>query len=144
MVAAENEVKVEYPAKVEDDVMRHIVIVGNPKSGKTALLNHLQSVHKRKVINLNELVEWNKENNTPAYTHYELFLAQKSTEIRNIENEREKLLKKAGKKSKELEDKWGPIPVNQYNFIPEDVFKKLIQDRISHPDCNAGVMFDNL
>ena len=74
-MAAENEVKVEYPVKVEDDVMRHIVIVGNPRSGKTALLNHLQSVHKRKVINLNELVEWNKENNTPAYTHYELFLS---------------------------------------------------------------------
>ena len=39
--ASENEVKVDYPKRVKDDVMRHIVIMGTPKSGKTSLLNHL-------------------------------------------------------------------------------------------------------
>jgi hydrocephalus-inducing protein len=53
-------------------------------------------------------------------------------------------LKKAGKKSKELEDKWGPIPLHLYTYVSEDVLKKLIAARIAHEDCNAGVMFDNL
>ena len=35
----ENEVIVEYPKRVEDDVMRHVIIMGHPKSGKSALLN---------------------------------------------------------------------------------------------------------
>lgn len=61
-----------------------------------------------------------------------------------VEVEREKLLKKAGKKSKELEDKWGVIPVHLYQYLSEEIIKKLILSRMSHPDCNAGVMFDNL
>ena len=144
IIAAENEVKVEYPRRVEDDVMKHIIIMGPPKCGKTALLKHLEEVQKRKIVNMNELVEWNKENATQAYSAFEAYQNQRQNEIKIVEQEREKLLKKAGKKSKELEDKWGPIPVNLYTYVSEDVLKKLIAARLQHEDCNAGAMFDNL
>jgi hydrocephalus-inducing protein len=61
-----------------------------------------------------------------------------------VEVEREKLLKKAGKKSKELEDKWGPIPIQLYEYLSEDVIKGLLACRLNEPDCNAGVVFDGL
>lgn len=41
MIASENEVKVEHPVRVEEDVMLHIIIMGNPRCNKTALLEYL-------------------------------------------------------------------------------------------------------
>jgi hydrocephalus-inducing protein len=58
--------------------------------------------------------------------------------------EREKFLKKAGKKAKEFEDKWGPIPEHLYYMPTESILTALIRDRIKHPECNAGVIFDGL
>ena len=62
IIQSENEVKVEYPAKVAEDVMKHIFILGWPKSGKTTMMQHLETTHKRKIIKLDELVDWNREN----------------------------------------------------------------------------------
>lgn len=124
--------------------MQHVVMMGQPRSNKSALLMHLQGVHKRKLVNMNELVEWNRDNQTEAWLMMEQYQASKQNEIKVVEAEREKLLKKAGKKSKELEDKWGAIPLHLYQYVSEELLKKLIQCRMAHPDCNAGVMFDNL
>lgn len=41
------------------------------------------------------------------------------------------MLKKAGKKSKELEDKWGPIPTHLYEYISEEVLVELIKARLA-------------
>lgn len=61
-----------------------------------------------------------------------------------VNAEREKLKKKAGKKAPELDAKWGPIKEEYYTYLPEDVLVACIQDRLAHPDCNAGAIFDNL
>jgi hydrocephalus-inducing protein len=61
-----------------------------------------------------------------------------------VQAERDKLLKKAGKKSKELEEKWGPIPVEHYEYLSEEVFRELLLARLAAPDCNAGAMFDDI
>jgi tRNA uridine 5-carbamoylmethylation protein Kti12 len=42
--------------------MKHVFVMGWPKSGKTTMLQHLETTHKRKIIRLDELVDWNKEN----------------------------------------------------------------------------------
>jgi hydrocephalus-inducing protein len=35
-------IKVEYPKRVSEDVLKNIVIMGPPKCGKTYLANHLE------------------------------------------------------------------------------------------------------
>ena len=53
-------------------------------------------------------------------------------------------MKKAGKKSKEFEDKWGPIRYEILNLLPEDILVELIQERMKSVEFNAGAVFDNL
>jgi len=53
-------------------------------------------------------------------------------------------LKKAGKKSKDLEDKWGPVPIHIYEYINEENLTALLKARLAHGDCAAGAIFDNL
>lgn len=52
------------PKKVADDQIQHILIVGPPKCGKTTLAQYLQKEHRRKVINMGEILEWNIEQGT--------------------------------------------------------------------------------
>ncbi|CAD8206755.1 unnamed protein product [Paramecium octaurelia] len=144
IVIQETMIKVEYPKKVSEDVLKNIVIMGPPKCGKTHLANYLEQTHRRKVINMNELVQWNQENQTQAYQQLEQYLQQRQNEIQFVQQEREKLLKKAGKKSKDLEDKWGPIPLHLYEYLSEEIIVKLLKARLAHEDCGAGAIFDNL
>ena len=69
--------KVEYPAKVADEVMKHVFVLGWPRSGKTAMMRHLEGTHKRKLIRLDELVDWNRDNQTDGFRKYEKFLAER-------------------------------------------------------------------
>lgn len=71
-------------------------------------------------------------------------MAARQGELSIVQAEREKLLKKAGKKSKDLEDKWGPIPTHLYEYLNEEVLSAMIKARLSHEDCAAGAIFDNL
>ncbi len=73
IISLENEVKVEYPTKVAEDVMKHILIIGWPKAGKTTMMQHLETVHKRKIIKLDELVNWNRDNQTEGFKKFEKF-----------------------------------------------------------------------
>lgn len=52
--------------KVDDDQLHHVVIYGPPKSGKTKLARALNKEHQRHVLSLEEVVEWNINNNTPV------------------------------------------------------------------------------
>ena len=38
--------------------MLHVVVFGPPGCGKTYLCKNLSKIHKRQVINMNELVDW--------------------------------------------------------------------------------------
>ena len=58
---------------------------------------------------MSEIVEWNLDNKTAAAKKVQDYLHDKELEKDKINEEREKLKKKAGKKAEELEKKWGPI-----------------------------------
>lgn len=53
-------------------------------------------------------------------------------------------MKKAGKKAAELENKWGPINENQFFYIKEDILVECMEERLKHPECNAGIIVDGL
>lgn len=52
--------------KVDDDKLHHIIIFGPTGVGKTQLARQLSKQHKRCIINMNDLLEWNVSNNTEA------------------------------------------------------------------------------
>lgn len=52
--------------------------------------------------------------------------------------------KKAGKKANELEEKWGPINEEQFQYLSEEIFEQCLRERLAQPDCNAGVIIDGL
>lgn len=56
----------DMPKKVDDDQVMHIVIMGPKKSGKSKLARNLSKEHRRQIINLDEILEWNISNNTRA------------------------------------------------------------------------------
>ena len=62
----------------------------------------------------------------------------------NVANERAAIIAKAGKKAKEAEDKLGPFDEDSFGYLPEDVLCELLDARLKHPECAAGVIFDNL
>jgi hypothetical protein len=47
--------------------------MGHPKSGKSTMCAHLESIHRRKVINIADIFDWNKDNLTDAYKLYEAY-----------------------------------------------------------------------
>jgi replication-associated recombination protein RarA len=46
------EKKIEYPRKVEDKDMQHVIVYGYPGSGKTAMCEHIAKEHKRCLVTL--------------------------------------------------------------------------------------------
>jgi len=68
----------------------------------------------------------------------------KKIEFENITADREKLKKKAGKKAPELDAKWGPVNERQFKYLPEEVLEECLRDRMKHPSCNAGLIFDGI
>ena len=38
----------------------------------------------------------------------------------------------------------GPSNEAFYEFLPEDLWLEAIRQRVKHPECNAGCVFDNL
>lgn len=52
--------------KVDDDKLHHVILFGPTGVGKTQLARQLNKQHKRCIINMNELLEWNINNNTDA------------------------------------------------------------------------------
>lgn len=61
-----------------------------------------------------------------------------------IIEERDKAIKKAGKKAKEVEDKMGPLIEEVFEYLSEDILVEMLLERIKVPECAAGVIIDNL
>ena len=141
----------DYPRKVEDKYLHHVVILGPPGSGRSTLaagLAGLGGIRKdegrRGIVNLNELLEWNIAQKTPAAEKAEAYLAERRRDMENILAERDKIIKKAGKKAKQKEEELGPLNEAPYHYLTEEILEEMLQQRLSHPDCNAGCIFDNL
>lgn len=58
MKLTEAEQTTEYPRKVTPENMLHLVLMGPPKSGKSHVALNIQSLYKKCVINLDEVVDW--------------------------------------------------------------------------------------
>lgn len=54
--------------------MLHVVFVGPNKSGRTSIMQALKKEHKRAIVNMNELLDWNIGMGTPAATAATQFL----------------------------------------------------------------------
>lgn len=141
----------DYPRKVEDKFLHHVVILGPPGSGKTTLAAGLSSLGgirkdegRRGIVNLSELLEWNLSQKTPAADKAEAYLSERRKDMENILSERDKIIKKAGKKAKQKEEELGAFNEAPYHYLTEEIMEELLQQRLSHPDCNAGCIFDNL
>lgn len=65
---------IEYPKKVDPENMLHVVVYGPSKSGKTSTAQALRKEHKRAIVNLNEILDWNINSGTPAGTKANEFL----------------------------------------------------------------------
>ena len=86
-----------------------MVIFGYPGCGKTYLAKYLNKEHKRALVNMNEIFEWNRANKTEAYVKAQAFLDARKAEVDRINAEKEKLTKKL-KKGANLEEKWNQDP----------------------------------
>lgn len=58
--------------------------------------------------------------------------------------ERDKVLKKAGKKSAQYEQVMGVFDEATYKYLPESMVVGMLQERLAAKDCNAGAIFDDL
>lgn len=123
---------VEYPKKVEDDKLHHIVIFGVEGCGKSELARILAKEQKRCVVRFSEVVDWVRENCADSAVGKRVADTLKALddERNKIVDEREKLKKKAGKKAPELETKWGPVNDAQFQYLPEDLIEECIKARL--------------
>lgn len=55
-----------------------MILIGSDKIGKTTAIQELSKHHKRGVVNLNELKEWNIQHKTQPGLDVEKYLAEKA------------------------------------------------------------------
>ena len=130
---------VQYPTRIADNLKRFIVVFGPEKSGKTQLAKTLAKTHLRGVVNMDELLEWNKANKTEAAQKAEDHIYSRIEEKQVYTAEKEKERKKKKKK-----DQDEPINVDHFDWLPEEILVELLQERLKDIDCNTGAIFDNL
>jgi DNA-binding NtrC family response regulator len=94
---------IEMPQKVQEDKLHHVIICGPTGCGKTYAARQLSKTHKRCIVNMSELLEWNQNARTKAYDLAEEALAKNQKVLSEIMLERDTLIKKAGKKGAQVE-----------------------------------------
>ena len=134
----------DFPKRVEKEFLHHVILWGMKGVGKTKLAQSLQETHKRDIFSLSEVIDWNIEKETEAGKNVQAYLQERLAERDVIEGERNKLLKKAGKKAGDLEAKWGPINESQFKYVKEELFVDCIRARMDTESAGAGVMIEGL
>ena len=131
-----------YPMKLDDDRKVHFVIFGPPGVGKTALVKNIHKKHERGIVNMDELYDWNINHKTEAG-----IAAKEAIEARNEEREAYAAEKDKERKKKNPPKKGEvqpPINTDHFDWLDHNIVTNLVAERIKFPDCNAGVVFDNL
>jgi adenylate kinase family enzyme len=132
--------EIVYPPKVPDEKKMHIVIMGPPGIGKAPLIKFLNKRHRRFVINLSDVLQWNFEKETPICEKARAHLDERRKDYDDACVEREK----RNKKRKKGADEEPPVNRGEFEYMTEDIIVELLQERLAAPDCNAGVIFDNI
>ena len=105
------------------------MVTGPPKCGKSHVASTIATLHNRALIKFDEVVEWVIKSDSEAGKKITAYLEERHKEKETAAAEREKAFKKAGKKAKEL---------------TEEMWVEALKERIRHPECGAGCVFDNL
>lgn len=135
----------KYPHPISEEDKNNIIIIGPPKSGKTSLCLEQKKIHKRGIVDMNTLLEWNKEHGfTESLEKAEIYLEDKKKELELVKAEREKVLKKAKTDKKIKVEELPPIIDKKYQVLSNDILVELLNNRLSHEDCSVGAVFDNL
>ena len=130
-----------YPMKLDDERKIHFVLWGPEGCGKSQLAKSLNKKHERGILNMSEIFDWNVAHQTEAGIKATAILDSRKEAIDAyiVEKEKERKKKKP-KKGEELED----IKTDHFNWLEHDIITELLTERLKAPDCNAGVIFDNL
>lgn len=125
--------------KVKDEKKVNIVIFGWEKCGKSAICDYFANKHKRGIILMCQLLQWNMQKNMPVAQKAQKYLAEKAKEYEVQKEEKEKKMKKLKKGDPE------PI-LNEADFkvLPKEILVEMLKNRMREEDCNAGAIFDNL
>ena len=129
---------------MDSDKVLHLIVTGPPQSGKSHVASTIASLHKRALIKIDEVIDWVLQTESELTNKIKTYLEERRKEHEAAVLEREKVFKKAGKKAKELEEKLGPANEAFYEFLPENIWIEALKERIRHPECGAGCVFDNL
>jgi hydrocephalus-inducing protein len=86
-------------SKVDSDLLHNIIVFGPRKCGKSKVARNLAKTHRRNLINFNEILEWNLNKNTQESVQAQEYLNTLLVELETVKEERDKIIKKAGKKA---------------------------------------------
>ncbi|KAF4667893.1 hypothetical protein FOL47_003343 [Perkinsus chesapeaki] len=111
----------DYPNRVPSDERVSVIILGLPKSGKTTVARALEAEHSRKLLTVDECIEWALSNPRSLRDDY---VAQKLVRrVRDATAERESA-------------------EETHNLDKADV-ADIIRRRVDLSDCNTGVVWDD-
>jgi adenylate kinase family enzyme len=138
---AEEEAKIvqKYPPVILAENKFNIILIGPEKCGKTSLSEYLSERHDRGIINMATLLDWNIQNQKEAAIEAQKVLESQSEALEKAKIEKEKLAKRKKKTEPDV-----PINEQSYSYLPKEILLTLLQNRLTHPDCNCGAIFDNL
>ena len=123
------------------------MIIGPPGCGKNKVAKYLAQKQKRGQVSLRDLLEWNRGRGPEGAVlcqNIEDSLVAKAAELEEVLVERDKVVKKL--KGEKL-DEWleeNPLDESQYKVPGDEQIIELLLNRLAHPDCNAGAVFNNI
>ena len=141
----EDEELFKYPNNIKAENKVNIIILGPKKCGKTTLCQEQRKTHKRGIVNLESILEWNSNNGfIETVNKVNNYIEERKKELEKDKAEREKILKQAKTNKKIKVEELIPIIDKQYTYYSKELWLELIKNRVSTVDANVGVVFDDL
>lgn len=131
--------------KVPQHKKLNIILIGPKRFGKTSLCNEQLKDHKRSIINIENIIKWNKDNNyNDTINKVELFLEERKKDLEKDKLEREKLLKQAKTNKKIKVEDLPQIEDKDYLILSKEIWLELLTNRCNNKNNKHGVIFDDL